>query len=110
MKLLLDQNLSPRLVTQLADIYPDSIHVQTVGLDHAPDEVVWNYARQQDYIIVTKDANFHERSILFGFPPKVVWISHGNCSTNQIEAMLRQNHAQIQLFSANNNLGCFALF
>lgn len=81
-----------------------------LGLDRALDEGVWNYAQKQDYIIVTKDADFHERSILFGFPPKVVWISRGNCSTNQIEAMLRQNHVQIQFFSANDDLGCLALF
>lgn len=70
MKLLLfDQNLSPRLVDRLADLYPGSIHVSTVGLSTAFDKVVWGYARQHDYIIVTKDADFSELGLLLGFPP-----------------------------------------
>ena len=56
MKLLLDQNLSPRLVHRLADIYPNSTHVAEVGLDRSFDREVWEYARQHDYIIVTKEA------------------------------------------------------
>lgn len=109
MKFLLDQNLSPRLVPLLADVYPDSVHVQTIGLDRALDEEVWNYARQEAYIIVTKDADFHERSILFGFPPKVIWICRGNCSTLKIEEMFRQNHSQILTFDADTDLGFLIL-
>ncbi|MFB2979897.1 DUF5615 family PIN-like protein [Microseira sp. BLCC-F43] len=80
MKLLLfDQNLSPRLVDRLADIYPGSVHVDAIGLPTAPDREVWEFARQYDYIIVTKDADFSELSLLLGFPPKVIWIRRGNC-------------------------------
>ena len=65
MKLLLfDQNLSPRLVTRLADVYPDSIHVQSLDLGSSLDRVVWDYAREHDYMIVTKDADFSEISLL----------------------------------------------
>jgi predicted nuclease of predicted toxin-antitoxin system len=45
MKLLFDQNLSPRLVNRLAVLFPDSAHVQSVGLDCANDDQVWEYAR-----------------------------------------------------------------
>jgi predicted nuclease of predicted toxin-antitoxin system len=58
--LLLDQNLSPRLVDRLADIYPGSVHVSTVGLAEASDRVVWDFARQNEYMIATKDADFSE--------------------------------------------------
>jgi predicted nuclease of predicted toxin-antitoxin system len=64
MKLLSDQNLSPRLVHRLADLFPNSSHVMEVGLDQSLD-----YARQHDYLIVTKDVDFSEFSILRGFPP-----------------------------------------
>jgi predicted nuclease of predicted toxin-antitoxin system len=84
-RLLLDQNLSPRLVSTLADVFPRSIHVSDVGLSRATDEVVWNYAAQHGYVIVSKDAEFHQRSFLLGHPPKVVWIRRGNCSTGDIE-------------------------
>ncbi len=96
MKLQLDQNLSPRLIEQLAEIYPGSTHVQSAGLDRASDEAVWDYARQNDYLIVTKDSDFHERSLLLGPPPKVVWIRRGNCSTQQIAQILRNHVADIQ--------------
>ena len=73
MKLLLfDQNLSPNLVERLSDLYPDSVHVSEIGLDTALDRVVWEYARQHDYMIVTKDADFSEMSLPLGFPPKVI--------------------------------------
>ena len=46
MKLLLfDQNLSPRLVTKLTDLYPNSAHVDTLGLGTSSDRDVWEYAR-----------------------------------------------------------------
>jgi predicted nuclease of predicted toxin-antitoxin system len=60
MKLLFDQNLSPRLVAKLADHYPDSAHVITHALDHALDETVWAFAREHGYTLVTKDSDFHE--------------------------------------------------
>lgn len=74
MKLLFDQNLSPRLVNSLADLYPDSNHVASLGLGSATDQVVWNHAQLNDFVIVTKDADFNELSVVFGFPPKVIWL------------------------------------
>lgn len=41
MKLLFDQNLSPRLVSRLADLYPDSQHVFFIGFDQADDRALW---------------------------------------------------------------------
>ena len=89
MKLLFDQNLSPFLASRLADIFPESAHVVDVGLDRADDAAVWNYARANSFIIVSKDSDFHERSVLSGAPPKVVWIRRGNCSTEAIEQLMR---------------------
>nr|WP_226889122.1 DUF5615 family PIN-like protein [Nostoc sp. MG11] len=54
MKLLFDHNLSPRLVDQLADIYPNSQHLFLIGLDKADDQSVWEYARQSGFTVVTK--------------------------------------------------------
>lgn len=111
MKLLLfDQNLSPRLVELLADIYPGSVHVDRIGLADAPDREVWEYARQHDCIIVTKDADFSELSLLLGFPPKVIWIRRGNCSTGDIERMLRDNYDAIATLSEAPNTGIITLF
>ena len=78
MKLLLDQNLSPRLAHTLAAVYPGTIHVRDAGLAAADAGAVWSYAAEQGLVIVSKDADFHQRSFVFGPPPKVIWIRRGN--------------------------------
>lgn len=85
MKLLFDQNLSHKLVRRLADLFPNSTHVREVGLKEAEDPVVWEYAKQQESVIVSKDADFHQRSFVLGFPPKVMWVRLGNCTTAEVE-------------------------
>ena len=109
MKLLFDHNLSPRLVARLSDLYPNSNHVYLIGLDQASDEVVWQYARENEFIIVTKDLDYNELVILRGFPPKVVWIRLGNCTTCQIEALLRLHNEDIKVLSEDPNLGLLTL-
>lgn len=88
MKLLLDQNLSYRLVEPLQDAYPDTTQVRLVGLEHADDRAVWKYAREHDFVIVTKDSDFHELSLLFGPPPKIIWLKVGNVGTSAILELL----------------------
>jgi predicted nuclease of predicted toxin-antitoxin system len=110
MKLLLDQNLSPRLVRRLADLYPNSRHVMEVGLDRSLDKEVWNYARQHEYLIVTKDVDFSELSLILGFPPKVIWIRRGNCSTHDIETILREKFNSINAMNEDEGIGIIELF
>lgn len=101
MKLLFDQNLSHRLVHALQKEYPDSRHVREVGLQEAADAVVWQCAAQQGFVIVTKDSDFHQRSFLFGHPPKVIWVRVGNASTAMIEALLRRRAGDVGAFSSD---------
>ncbi len=101
MRLLFDQNLSPRLVEKLADLYPNSSHVQDLDLAEANDSVIWEYARENNYTIVTKDADFHERRIFSGIPPNIIWIRKGNCFTQQIESSIREYHSAIKELSEN---------
>lgn len=110
MKLLFDHNLSPRLVNILADLYPNSNHLYLMGLDQKSDTIIWETARKQDYIIVTKDSDFNELLIFKGFPPKVVWIRSGNCSTKTIESLLRNNYKAIVAFYQDKNTGIITLF
>jgi predicted nuclease of predicted toxin-antitoxin system len=104
MKLLFDENLSPRLALRLADIFPDSAHVDRIGLGSEPDPVIWEYAKTHGYILVSKDSDFHERSLIFGSPPKVVWIRRGNCSVRQIDLILRNKHAEIERLAIDESL------
>ncbi|WP_069789797.1 DUF5615 family PIN-like protein [Cyanobacterium sp. IPPAS B-1200] len=110
MKLLFDHNLSPRLVSILADIYPNSNHLYLMGLDQQSDLIVWETAKKQDYIIVTKDSDFNELLVLKGFPPKVIWIRSGNCSTNTIKSLLRNNYEAIFAFYQDREIGIISLF
>ena len=99
MKLLYYENLAPSLVEELADIFPESLHLRAVALKAAPDPVVWAYAATAGYMIVSKDGDFRQRSFLYGHPPKVIWIRLGNCSTREIAKLLRDRLAEIERFS-----------
>jgi predicted nuclease of predicted toxin-antitoxin system len=109
MKLLFDQNLSYRLVPALESLYPGSVHIRDVGLATADDETVWRYAQQWGLVIVSKDMDFYHRSILFGDPPKVVWVRLGNCTTAQIEAFLRTRQADLLAFDQDAHASFLAL-
>ena len=98
MTLLLDNNLSPRLCRTLRDLWPEMIHVRNVGLEAVDDPVVWDYARQRGFTIVSKDSDFNNLSFLFGAPPKVVWIQLGNCSTRALEMVLRVQQRDVAAF------------
>jgi predicted nuclease of predicted toxin-antitoxin system len=83
-------------VRRLADLYPDSNHVYLIGLDTVADPVIWQYARDNEYLIVTRDADFSDLSVMLGYPPKVIWIRRGNCTTGEIETILRTNYEAIE--------------
>ena len=98
MKLLLDENLPARLVSSLADAFPDSTHLTEVGLSSSSDEEVWQYAKDEGFTLISKDSDFHQMSFLRGFPPKVVWIRRGNCSVREIEALMTVSFDVIRNF------------
>src|SRR5207244_2180873 len=105
-RLLFDQNLSHRLVRSLSDVFPDSVHVRDVGLARADDDVVWTYALAHALVIVSKDSDFRQRSFLHGAPPKVVWIRRGNCSTREMDGILRAHHDDLLAF-VNDDAAAF---
>lgn len=109
MKLLLDENLSPALVSLLSEVYQHVGHVRDLDLKSAPDPAVWAYAAREGYTIVTKDADFHHRSFLYGHPPKVIWVRLGNCSTRRIAALLVREREKIQAFHLSAGSSFLAL-
>jgi predicted nuclease of predicted toxin-antitoxin system len=70
---------------------------------------VWNYAGEHGYIIVSKDADFHQRSLLLGAPPKVIWIRQGNCSVKETAALLRERFIAVERFYAREDAAFLAL-
>ena len=109
MKLLFDQNLSPRLVKSLADVYPDSEHVFHLNLDCASDREIREFALEYEFTIVTKDSDFEDLDTLLGFPPKVIWIRRGNCSAKEVERILRDRSISILAHLDDLQLGTLVL-
>ena len=96
MRLLFDQNLSRRLVSRLSETFPGSAHVSELDFSRADDAEVWTAAKVADYTIVSKDSDFNALVLLRGYPPHVIWIRRGNCTTDEIEVLLRQKRSEIE--------------
>ena len=110
MKLLFDHNISPKLVEHLADLFPGSDHVFALRLHTSDDQTIRSFAADNDFLIVTKDADYGEMHMLFGAPPKVIWIRRGNCSTNAVEQMLRDHIDDIIRLVEDESLGILSIY
>lgn len=75
----------------------------------ASDVSVWTYAGSNGYVIVSKDSDFEQKALLYGHPPKVVWLRVGNCATTAIAALLRNHRADIVAFEADSAAAVLAL-
>ena len=109
MKLLFDENLPPRLTQLLADLYPNSVHVHDCGLGASDDSAIWEYAKKNGLTIVSKDSDFQERSVLLGSPPKVIWPRTSNCSSAQLELVIRAASSVVSRFILESSETCLAL-
>ena len=98
MKLLFDENLSWRLPERLADIFPESLHVRDLGLKEASDTAIWDFAKTNEFVILSKDRDFQQRSLLLGHPPKVVRLRVGNCPVQKIQDIIRKYSVVIHIF------------
>jgi predicted nuclease of predicted toxin-antitoxin system len=96
MKLLLDENLSRRLLPLLAGSYPESTHVALQGPERASDRAIWEFAKAGDYVLVTKDDDFTALSILQGRPPFLIELSVGNCGNERLATLLSLYQASIE--------------
>jgi predicted nuclease of predicted toxin-antitoxin system len=97
-KLLLDHNVSHKLVARLADVFPDSTQTRLLNFGRTSDPHLWLFAKANGYVFVTKDSDFAELAVLRGTPPKVIWLRIGNCKTAAVERTLRRNVERIQAF------------
>ncbi len=109
MRLLFDQNLSHRLVAQLAAEFPGSTHVRDAGLAAAPDPDVWAYAAANGLVLASKDTDFQQRALHYGHPPKVIWVRLGNCLTASVATLLRAHRATLLAFEADPSAAFIAL-
>lgn len=102
-KLLFDENISQRVIARISSIYSGAAHVKDFSLEQTDDNKIWNFAKTNDYIIVSKDSDFHQKSLLWGHPPKFIFLRVGNCSTSDIVQVLINNYSTIVTFSENED-------
>jgi predicted nuclease of predicted toxin-antitoxin system len=98
MKLLLDQNLSYRLAKTLNSLPFKIAHVSEVGLSETSDMKIWTYAKENNFCIVTFDADFNDIQTIKSFPPKIIWLRFGNLTRREAENFFRENAALIHSF------------
>lgn len=110
MKLLLDQNLSFRLLARLEPLFPGSSQIHRLGMENADDVTIWRFARENGFAVVTKDSDFYERSLVFGFPPQVIWLKCGNVSTRQAERILLSSAEAITAFLRDAKAACLEIY
>ncbi|MCX6326534.1 MAG: DUF5615 family PIN-like protein [Bacteroidia bacterium] len=110
MKLLFDQNIAYRILKRLSDFYSESSHVKTEDLMNASDIEIWEYAKNNEFTIVSLDSDFNDINLVKGFPPKIIWIKTGNLDTDEIAQLLEKHRLEIEAFFADENLGCFEMF
>jgi len=93
----------------LGEMYSGCVHVEDVGLRGATDQRIWDYCREEDLILVSKDTDFRERSLQEGFPPKVIWLDVGNAGTEVIASLLRRSIDHIAAFDGQKQSSFLAL-
>ncbi|HZW11265.1 MAG TPA: DUF5615 family PIN-like protein [Phycisphaerales bacterium] len=87
MRLLLDQSLAPRVAPAVADLFPGSVHAREARLVRAEDAELWLHARDGGYVLVSKAADFAQRAVLLGAPPKLVWVPGDRSTAKLIESL-----------------------
>jgi predicted nuclease of predicted toxin-antitoxin system len=110
MKLLFDQNLSFKLCRLVADVFPESNQIRLIGMEEAEDRAIWEYAKANDFILVSQDADFADMAILFGPPPKVIWLRCGNQPTYAIEQRVGDHAEAIAAFVEDEAAACWEIY
>ena len=109
MKLLLDENLSRRIVPFLQSTFPGSSQVALIGLESKSDSDIWQYAKDNGFMIVSRDSDFQERSLVAGHPPQVIWLKIPNHFKAITLNILLDHHQEIEHVLTKQDLACVEL-
>ncbi len=111
MRLLFDQNISFRVVNLLKDTFPNARHVKDFDLQFSSDREIWQFAKSNQYHIVTFDTDFYDLVTLYSYPPKIIWMRLGNTSTVNLSSIILKNCDQIASFVDENQIefGCLEI-
>ena len=99
MRILLDQNLSPKLVRRLADLFPSLESAYEHGLTAATDTAIFSWARESGFAaVISADLDFVNLVGKIGSPPKVIRIEHCDFPSRVIEGLVRRDAVRIHRF------------
>lgn len=110
MKLLLDENISFRVLRSIESIFPGSIHVSANGSKPREDQEIFEYARLNGFTILTFDEDYYDIQLLRGHPPKIVWLRFGNSNNLGIVNKLIINQSRIISFLSDLELGILEIY
>lgn len=99
MKILLDANISWKLIELIKHIFPDCFHADDIGLVFpAKDYEIWQYAKENNCIIITKDSDFVSLLEIKGYPPKIILLKTGNCRNKELAEVIIKAEKDIKDF------------
>jgi len=90
-KLLFDQNISLKILKSLPPQLSECQQVRFIGLEDAADYEIFQFAKINDFVIVTFDSDFVDLNTLYGTPPKIIWLNTGNLITKNISQLIMAN-------------------
>jgi predicted nuclease of predicted toxin-antitoxin system len=101
MKLLFDENLSPKLPRLVGAVFADRGHVRELGLKGQTDEDIWNFAKTNGFAIISKGKDFYQRALLYGTPLKFIWLNIGNCTRGDLLSLIQRHAKEILAFESS---------
>ena len=109
MNLLFDQNISFKIVKRVESFLPNSEQVKSLGLENKSDKEIWEYAKRHNFVIVTFDSDFYDFSIIWGSPPKIIWLRTNDQRTEAIVSLLKNHVVTINDFIENSEIACLEI-
>ena len=110
MKLLFDENISYQIVKKIKETFPESAHANTIKSGKITDLEIFSYAKKNNLLIVTHDEDFIELQLVYGYPPKIIWLRAGNTSTQNIMLKLEEKKDEILSLFNNPEIGLIEIY
>ncbi|MFN0014267.1 MAG: DUF5615 family PIN-like protein [Saprospiraceae bacterium] len=111
MKILVDQNISFRLLQRIQRSFPETEHVKTLSLTDVSDYQIYFFAREHGFAAVfTQDEDFYGLLLEHNPPPKIIWLRTGNCSTAFLAEVILRNSNLILAFLEDDAQDCLEVY
>ncbi len=92
-------------VKRLKNKFPDLLHINQTGLGNPNDIEIWQFAKRENFTIVSHDNDFDDLVLLYGFPPKVIKFKNGNLSNEETINIILDNESIINDFISDTEIG-----